>query len=229
MSRLTRKNSKRIQTYIILSFRIGYNIAIFARTDLYDLLLSKIPSEKIKFNKKIIRVEQDEKEVRITCSDGTSYNGDVLVGADGAYSSVRQELYKEMQEKNILPVVDTQEMDKGYICMVGTTTPLDPAEYPGVDDEVANINQIIGMNSNYCVRTKNLNWSIPSLLLVLWNVLRMHISDQCHSFCCFSVECILSSRKQDLLERDSSAFDCPSKRKQVQECRVERGLERPDD
>ncbi|OAQ28367.1 FAD/NAD(P)-binding domain-containing protein [Linnemannia elongata AG-77] len=145
---------------------IGYNIAIFARTDLYDLLLSKIPSEKIKFNKKIIRVEQDEKEVRITCSDGTSYNGDVLVGADGAYSSVRQELYKEMQEKNILPVVDTQEMDKGYICMVGTTTPLDPAEYPGVDDEVANINQIIGMNSNYCWSA----FSVPGNR-ICWNVI----------------------------------------------------------
>lgn len=136
-----------------LSFRIGYNIAIFARTDLYDLLLARIPPGKIHFNKKVIAIDQNENGTRITCSDGTSYSGDILVGADGAYSGVRQELYKQMQEMRILPAVDTQAMDKGFICMVGTTRPLDPSEYPGVDDEVANINQIIGRNSSYCVRT----------------------------------------------------------------------------
>ncbi|KAK3847063.1 MAG: hypothetical protein J3R72DRAFT_432998 [Linnemannia gamsii] len=145
---------------------LGYKHAIFARPGLYDLLLSRISQGKIHFNKKVIAIEQNEKEAKITCSDGTSYSGDVLVGADGAYSAVRQGLYKQMQEKKILPTLDSRELNKGFICMVGTTQPLSLEKYPGIDSKVADLNQILGQGNSYC-------WSaftVPGNR-ICWNVI----------------------------------------------------------
>ncbi|KAF9087646.1 hypothetical protein BGX23_007966 [Mortierella sp. AD031] len=146
---------------------IGYNLVVFARPDFYSLLLSKVPREKIHYNKKIISMEQDRKGVMIRCADGTTYHGDILVGADGAYSGVRQALYKRLGKDGKLPHSDGNELNKGFICMVGTTKPLDPVKYPGVDDEAANVNQIIGKNNNY-------SWSAFSVPgnRICWNVIR---------------------------------------------------------
>lgn len=126
---------------------------MFARAEFYEVLLSKIPAEKIHFSKKVMSLEQNKEGVMIRCADGTTYHGDILVGADGAHSGVRQALYKRLEQAGTLVPSDTNELNKGFICMVGTTEPLDPATYPGIDDEVSHCNQIIGKNNNYCVRT----------------------------------------------------------------------------
>lgn len=131
---------------------MGYDHIAFARPDFYDLLLARIPPGKIHFSKKVISIEQNEKEAKITCSDGTSYSGDVLVGADGAYSAVRQGLYKQLLEKKVLPPLDAQELNKGFVCMVGTTKELSLASYPGIDSKEASINQILGQGNAYSVR-----------------------------------------------------------------------------
>ncbi|KAG0284674.1 hypothetical protein BGZ96_010974 [Linnemannia gamsii] len=145
---------------------VGYDHIAFARPDFYDLLLARIPSGKIHFNKKVIAIEQNEKEARITCSDGTSYSGDVIVGADGAYSAVRQGLYKQLEEERILPAADAQELNKGFICMVGTTKELSLNDYPGIDSKEASINQILGQGNAY-------SWSaftVPGNR-ICWNVI----------------------------------------------------------
>ncbi|KAG9065059.1 hypothetical protein KI688_002380 [Linnemannia hyalina] len=145
---------------------VGYDHIAFARPDFYDLLIARIPPGKIHFNKKVISTEQNEKEAKITCSDGTSYSGDVLVGADGAYSAVRQGLYKQLQEEKALPPLDAQDLNKGFICMVGTTKELSLADYPGIDSKEASINQILGQGNAY-------SWSaftVPGNR-ICWNVI----------------------------------------------------------
>ncbi|KAF9184274.1 hypothetical protein BGZ50_003790 [Haplosporangium sp. Z 11] len=146
---------------------IGYDSCVFARPQLYELLLSKIPSENIHFGKKILSLEQNHSGVMIRCNDGTTYHGDILVGADGAYSGVRQGLYKSLQNSGRLPESDAQEMNKGFVCMVGTTVPLDPAEYPGVDKDVSQAYQIIGEGTPYC-------WSSISVPgnRICWNAIK---------------------------------------------------------
>lgn len=50
-------------------------------------------------DKKLASFEHNERGVKIYCTDGTSYQGDLLVGADGTYSTVHQHLYKHSAQK----------------------------------------------------------------------------------------------------------------------------------
>ena len=84
---------------------------MFPRPALYDLLLAKIPKEKIVFKKKVLKTEQSFEGVSVHCSDNTIYDGDILVGADGAYSAVRQNLYKQLAQENKLPFADAEQMN----------------------------------------------------------------------------------------------------------------------
>jgi 2-polyprenyl-6-methoxyphenol hydroxylase-like FAD-dependent oxidoreductase len=97
-------------------------------------------------------IAQGKEGVMIRCSDGTTYHGDILVGADGAYSGVRQGLYKLLQAAGTLPKSDTESLSKGFMCLVGTTGELDPEKYPVLKEKTATLNQVIGNGSQYTVR-----------------------------------------------------------------------------
>ncbi|KAF9177802.1 hypothetical protein BGZ49_005494, partial [Haplosporangium sp. Z 27] len=128
----------------------GYHNQIFARPKFYDILRSRVPEHKINFKKKIIRTEEKEGKVTIHCSDDTSYTGDILIGADGAYSAVRQNMYKQMDEKGILPKSDLEDFSISYITMVGVATPPNPEKYPQLKDEHSSFNQIIYGDGGNC-------------------------------------------------------------------------------
>ncbi|KAF9283053.1 hypothetical protein BGZ68_005603, partial [Mortierella alpina] len=128
---------------------IGYDAICFPRPDLYDLILSQVPNEKIHFNKKVIAFHEDEAQVTIDCEDGTSYHGDILVGADGAYSSVRHLLYERVALEGLLPASDSEDLSLSYVCMVGTTDPMDPEKYPQLKDDQAHLSQIVGDGTPY--------------------------------------------------------------------------------
>ncbi|KAG0339545.1 hypothetical protein BG005_003448, partial [Podila minutissima] len=101
----------------------GYENVICSRPMMYDLLLSKVPSANIHMNSKVVSVNQGNDGVTVQCADGTTYSGDILIGADGAYSTVRQSLYETLEKDGKLP-----ESDKGglgvpkCICMWTTST-----------------------------------------------------------------------------------------------------------
>ncbi|GJJ68648.1 hypothetical protein EMPS_00994 [Entomortierella parvispora] len=127
----------------------GYEPQNFSRPKFYQLLLSKVPKEKIHYNKKVTSMIETNEGVSITCADGTTYHGDILVGADGAHSGVRQGLYKTLQEKNLLPTSDAEELSKGFFAMVGTTDPMDPEQYPFLKNPASAFSQIIGRGTSF--------------------------------------------------------------------------------
>ncbi|KAI1297728.1 hypothetical protein EDD11_007008 [Mortierella claussenii] len=122
---------------------IGYDAVVFSRPDLHRLLLSKVPAERIQYGKKVSSVEQDEHRAILKCTDGTTYEGDILIGADGAYSAVRQSMYDNLQKEGKLPKSDTQSLSLGYTCLVGTTHPLDPEKYPALKDDHSHFSVVI--------------------------------------------------------------------------------------
>jgi 2-polyprenyl-6-methoxyphenol hydroxylase-like FAD-dependent oxidoreductase len=119
---------------------------------LHELLMSKVPSKRIHFGKTVVSTEQTASGVTIRCEDGTSYNGDILVGADGVNSGVRQRLYSSLKKENKLPLADSEQLDSGYVCLMGTTAPLDPNEYPFVNNKDAVYSHVVGDGSNFSVR-----------------------------------------------------------------------------
>ncbi|GJJ77148.1 hypothetical protein EMPS_09507 [Entomortierella parvispora] len=122
---------------------------VIARPDLVDLLLSQIPAYKIQYNKRVLRTKQDDEKVIITCSDNMSYMGSILVGADGAYSSVRQNMYANLKKEGKLSKSDSKPLGYSYDCVVGVTSPLDPALYPIVLDEYCEFECVLGKESPY--------------------------------------------------------------------------------
>ncbi|KAI7816454.1 hypothetical protein BC939DRAFT_469098, partial [Gamsiella multidivaricata] len=122
----------------------GNENLLFTRPQLYDLMLKQVPTSKMSLNKKFLCFEEKEGRIIIHCSDNTSYEGDILVGADGAYSGVRHSLYKQMDEKGILPKKDLEKLSVGYVSMVGVANPSNPEKYPQLKDDISHYSIVHG-------------------------------------------------------------------------------------
>ncbi|KAF9370223.1 hypothetical protein CPB97_002919 [Podila verticillata] len=135
----------------------GYCTYVFARSDFYGLLLSKIQPTRIFMNKKIKSIQQNAEGVMIRCINNTNYHGDILVGADGAYSTVRQDLYRQLDEQGLLPKEDKEEMNTTILTMLGTTKPLDPKKYPMLEDTTCTyFSTVVAKDKPQCYRLSNL-------------------------------------------------------------------------
>lgn len=100
---------------------------------------------------------QDEDAVAVRCQDKSVYVADLLVGADGAYSGVRQSLYTRLEKEKLLPECDKRSLNKGYFCLVGTTDRLDPSRFPQLRELYSDASMMISDNSPHSVRNDALD------------------------------------------------------------------------
>ncbi|KAF9175870.1 hypothetical protein BGX20_009268, partial [Mortierella sp. AD010] len=128
----------------------GYQTLVFCRPRIYEILLKRVPEHKISFKKKVVQTEEKDDKVHIHCSDGTSYTGDILIGADGAYSEVRKSMYKTMDEKGILPKEDLEDFAVNYTTIVGVASSSDYEKYPKLKDDYSSFSQIIYGDGSNC-------------------------------------------------------------------------------
>ncbi|KAG0006411.1 hypothetical protein BGZ65_008396 [Modicella reniformis] len=135
--------------------RYGYHSVVFGRPDLFKMLDSHIPPEKILMGKRVLSTSQTEEGVLVRCSDGTTYHGDVLVGADGAYSSIRQCMHKTLKEKGMLPKSDSEKLKFDQHCVVGITDELDPEKFPILKEDLCELYGVIGKKRPYTI------WLVP--------------------------------------------------------------------
>ncbi|KAG0031981.1 hypothetical protein BGZ81_000151 [Podila clonocystis] len=113
----------------------GYGGCVMSRPVLFDLLRSRVPEDKLLLRKQVSNVIETSAEVRVICADGSEYSGDILVGADGAYSTVREIMYKKLSAHGRLPVSDSKPMAMTHVCVLGVSEPMDPAKYPRLLDD----------------------------------------------------------------------------------------------
>lgn len=115
---------------LLLFSRSGYSSYVCSRPDLYDLLISQIPKSRISFGKRVLSLVQGDNGAQIQTADGGVYEADILVGADGGYSAVRQAMYEKLKKKGLIPPADLEKMELNHTTMVGITRPLDLDKYP---------------------------------------------------------------------------------------------------
>lgn len=76
----------------------------FLLQTLYNNLEDK---SRVLLNKKVVKVDHSDQGVSVQCRDGTTYAGDVVIGADGVYSTVRNEMWRHMDNDH--PGMATKE------------------------------------------------------------------------------------------------------------------------
>ncbi len=69
--------------------RLGGSVRMVPRRILLERLLTGFPADRIRCNSRAVRVVNDGNGVRVDFEDGSSADGDVLIGADGLHSVVR--------------------------------------------------------------------------------------------------------------------------------------------
>ncbi|KAF9124832.1 hypothetical protein BGW39_007861 [Mortierella sp. 14UC] len=122
----------------------GYGYRLVSRPMLYELLLKLVPEHNILYGRRVLNITEDYDKVTVHITKHETYEGDIVVGADGAYSAVRQRLYQQLKAKGELPKTDFEELPFSCTCLVGQTTILDPEEFPSVKDPDCHFNYIIG-------------------------------------------------------------------------------------
>lgn len=133
--------------------RFGANGYIVARPMMYDLLLRQIPRERVHLSKKVLSIENGGNGVLLRFSDASEAEGDILVGADGAYSAVRQGLYSKLTKAKKLPPSDALPLPFSTVCLVGQTRPLTAEEFSDIGKEQCQFRRTIGMEKMYGVST----------------------------------------------------------------------------
>jgi 2-polyprenyl-6-methoxyphenol hydroxylase-like FAD-dependent oxidoreductase len=79
-----------------------YAFTLFPRPELNKILADAVGHENIILNSKVVSFEEGADNVKIVLSDGKTLEADLLIGADGVYSTVRQQLlpgYPAMEHK----------------------------------------------------------------------------------------------------------------------------------
>jgi len=70
------------------------------RGDLQELLIENLTSTKLHFGKKLKNIIERENDIQVFFEDGTSHHTDVLIGADGINSVVRNHLFPKTSIRN---------------------------------------------------------------------------------------------------------------------------------
>lgn len=85
---------------------------------LYDNLKYKT---SVLTSKAVSEVDLTPKGVRVVTHDGSSYSGDILIGADGIHSSVRTHMWKiaAMQQPGVFSTYENAAVHTTYCCIFG--------------------------------------------------------------------------------------------------------------
>jgi 2-polyprenyl-6-methoxyphenol hydroxylase-like FAD-dependent oxidoreductase len=117
----------------------------------YDIMLKQVPAHKIHFGHRVLNISEEDGKVTVHLSNNGMYQGDIIVGADGAYSAVRQRMYEKLRAKGELPKSDQEDLPFSCTCLVGQTKVVDPEEFPIIKEEVCQFRAVLGAERPYTV------------------------------------------------------------------------------
>ncbi|KAI1316542.1 hypothetical protein EDD11_009881 [Mortierella claussenii] len=135
--------------------RYGYPYRIMTRAAFYKILLDRVGTRHLHRNKVVVETLQNPNGVSCKCADGSTYYGDIIVGADGTQSTTRYCMYKHLAEQGKLPESDLEGSVHEHVSISGVSDPLDVNVYPTVVDEESEFSVI------YTKETPHSFWYMP--------------------------------------------------------------------
>lgn len=92
-----------------------------ARAELQSMLLDEVGRQRVTLGKRLSRLQDDGKQVTAWFEDGTLASGDLLIGADGAHSLVRQYVLGHIAQRRYAGYVNWN----GLVAIDNTIAPAD--------------------------------------------------------------------------------------------------------
>ncbi|KAG0310694.1 hypothetical protein BGZ99_000187 [Dissophora globulifera] len=144
---------------------------------LYELMLSQLAPANILKGKKILSYEENELGITVCCADDSTYCGDILVGADGTHSRIRQILHKNLSNRGLLTKADREHNSPVYVCAAGVAPAQSPEKYPFLKDPYVHFCDVLGSNgmgwSTVNIPDNQICWSLW-MQLDMKNVAKVH-------------------------------------------------------
>ncbi|KZF20545.1 FAD/NAD(P)-binding domain-containing protein [Xylona heveae TC161] len=131
--------------------RHGYGIVFHERQNLLKTLWNHVwDKEKLRLNSCITTVDHRDDGIMVHCKDGSTYEGDIIVGADGVRSIVKEEMWRaaEQAQPGFISEKEKQGLTAEYVCLFGISKTVegleDPSKYYCTFDEDRTIITMVG-------------------------------------------------------------------------------------
>ncbi|KAL0937491.1 FAD binding domain protein [Colletotrichum truncatum] len=122
------------RTRQLITERHGYPSMFMERYQLLCVMYQHLKEKHRVFcNKKVRRVESLEHGALVHTEDGSVFEGQIVVGADGVRSTIRREMWRNADAANdsaAIPACDRQDIPCEHACIFGTAKPT-PGIKPG--------------------------------------------------------------------------------------------------
>ncbi|KAH6855970.1 hypothetical protein B0I37DRAFT_395815 [Chaetomium sp. MPI-CAGE-AT-0009] len=124
---------------LLLRARTGYTLAWGERQNLLRVLYENLKDpSKVLVNKSLTDIKHDVNGVTAICEDGTTFSGDLLVGADGVFSKTRSKMWQFAEADHPQLVKEDKNcMTAEYNCLFGIVKGLDCPRFPAGDVHTA--------------------------------------------------------------------------------------------
>ncbi|KAF5536396.1 zeaxanthin epoxidase chloroplastic [Fusarium mexicanum] len=117
------KHHSSVQDHLIE--RHGYPTIFIDRQMLMQVLYNKLESKaSVHAGQKVVSVLELDNGIQVTTDKGKIFEGDILVGADGIYSTVRKEMWRIASPGNF-PTDEWSNVPCYYKCIFGISRPLE--------------------------------------------------------------------------------------------------------
>ncbi|KAJ7610283.1 FAD binding domain-containing protein [Mycena polygramma] len=127
--------------------RHGYGILFLERQLAIEVFYGNLKNKSsVLVNKRAVSVQPDANGVSVTTQDGSTYSGDILVGADGVHSTIWKEMWRLGEELSPgrFPQSDRTDIPCDYLCMYGISEPV-----PGFTP--SSVQNVMGNNNSHLV------------------------------------------------------------------------------
>ncbi|KAF7595226.1 hypothetical protein BBP40_006972 [Aspergillus hancockii] len=102
--------------------KYGYCFMFLERRRVLEVLYARLRHKSaVLTHKEVVHIEQTSDYARVTTKDGLTYDGDIVVGADGVHSIVRSAMWRAANQCQYgrIPLAEQHRMFADYSCTFG--------------------------------------------------------------------------------------------------------------